>query len=354
MKTLWIRSSASRRVYPRVLVTVLFLVSLISGATRAISAEKRPLMRFPDVHKDTVVFIYGEDIWKVSTEGGLAARLTIHDGQERFPKFSPDGNLIAFTGEYDGNADVYVMSTHGGNITRVTFHPGYDEVVGWHPLKNKILFRSDRHSFSRFDHLFLISPTGTDRIPMWIKDKIYFSSDRDGVLNIYSYDTTDEKIEQITHHTDYDVRRPSQGIRKIVYELGGMLWLLDVDSKESKPIPVEIRTDTPEVRPHFRKVDGFIQGIDCSPSGKRALIVARGEVFTVPGKDGPTRNLTNNPGARDKDAVWSLDGKKVAYLSDQSGEYEIYVVDSMGRTEAVRLTQHENGYRHTLRCFYLD
>lgn len=374
---------------------------------------KRPLMRFPDVHGDTVVFVYGEDIWSAPTEGGIAKRLSIHDGQERFPKFSPDGKMIAFTGEYDGNADVYVMNAHGGEITRVTYHLGFDEVVGWHPINNKILFRSSRHSFSRFDHLFLISPDGTDleelilheavqgsfshngtkiaynkisrenrtwkryrggtaqevylydfktnkernltnfegtdRMPMWIGDKIYFSSDRDRVLNIYSCDTKTGKIEQITRHREYDVRRPSMGGNKIVYEVGGTLRLLDVGTKETRQIPVEIRADAPEIRPYLKKVGRNITGFDCSPSGKRALIVARGEVFTVPKEEGPTRNLTNESGARDKDAAWSPDGKTIAYLSDKSGEYEIYLVGPKGSKEPVRLTKNKDGYRHTLR-----
>jgi tricorn protease len=370
-------------------------------------------MRFPDIQEEIVVFVYGEDIWSVPSRGGVATRLTIHDGAERYPKISPDGQTIAFTGEYDGNSDVYVMNLHGGEITRVTFHPGSDVVVGWHPVSNKILFRSTRRSFQRFSRLFLISPDGTgleelilneaaqgsfspdgtkiaynklqresrtwkryqggmaqevyvynfetnedkrltqfkgtDRIPMWIGNKIYFSSDRDGVLNIHAVDPDTGQIEQLTRHTDYDIRRPSKGRDKIVYELAGSLWLLDTRTKETKQIPVEIKTDAPEVRPYITSVDRTIQGFDISPSGKRALIVARGEVFTLPKKNGPTRNLTKNSGARDKDAAWSPDGKKIAYLSDESGEYEIYIVDSIGRTEPVRLTQHTDGYRHTLR-----
>jgi tricorn protease len=391
-------------------------------------------MRFPDVHENSIVFVYGEDIWSVSTEGGVATRLTIHDGQERFPKFSPDGTMIAFTGEYDGNGDAYVMNVHGGNVTRVTYHPYYDEVVGWHPTKNKILFRSFRHSFGYFYHLFLISPDGTgleelaiheaaqgsyspdgkkiaynrvprehrtwkryrggmaqdiylfdfeknkdrrltdfegtDRIPMWIGEKIYFSSDREGVLNIYAYDTKSGDVERLTSHRGYDVRRPSMGGDRIVYELGGELWLLDTTTREAGQVAVDIRTDAAEVRPYIKKVDGNITGFDCSPSGKRALLVARGEVFTVPKEDGPTRNLTRDSGARDKDAAWSPDGKTVAYLSDKSGEYEIYLVNPNGKEEAVRLTRHTDGYRHTLRwspdskkiafadqtlrCYYLD
>jgi len=412
---------------------VIALVLLPSVAVNA-TATDRPLMRFPDVSENTVVFVYGEDIWSVPIRGGAATRLTISDGEERFPKFSPDGSLIAFTGEYDGNDDVYVMNVHGGEVTRVTYHPSYDGVVGWHPTKNKILFRSSRNSFEGFYRLFLISPdgtgleqlilheaaagsfspdgskiaynrgsrefrtwkryrggtaqevylydfntnedrnltnfAGTDRTPMWIGNKIYFSSDRDRVLNIYSHNTETGQIEQITQHTEYDVRRPSMGGNKIVYELGGSLWLLDVDTKNTKQIPVEIHADAPEVRPYIKRVDEFITGFDCSPSGKRALLVARGDIFTVPRKNGPTRNLTQSSGVRDKDAVWSPDGKTIAYLSDQTGEYEIYLVDPRGGQQAIQLTHHDGGYRHTLRwspdskkiafadqtlrCYYLD
>ncbi len=414
------------------MVTISFVLS--SGLNAADSNGKRFLMRFPDVYKDTVVFVYGEDIWKASIHGGAAIRLTLHDGEERFPKFSPDGMLIAFTGEYDGNADVYVMNADGGKITRVTYHPEYDEVVGWHPQKNKIIFRSTRESFEYFDRLFLISPDGTgletlimneaaagsfspdgtkiaynkvrrehrtwkryegglaqeiymydfktnedinltnfkgtDRIPMWIGDTIYFSSDRNFTLNIYAYNTQTKKTEQVTFHDDYDVRRPSEGINQIVYEKGGELWLLDVTSRKTRKISVEIRADAPEVRPYFKDVKEYITGFDLSPSGKRALIIARGEVFTVPKEDGPTRNLTKDSGSRDKDAAWSPDGKTIAYLSDKSGEYEIYLIDPLGKTEAVKLTLHKDGYRHTLRwspdskkiafadqtlrCYYLD
>ena len=261
--------------------------------------ENRPLLRFPDVHGDTVVFVYGEDIWKASTQGGVAQRLTIHDGQERFPKFSPDGRLIAFSGAYDGNTDVYVMSVHGGEITRVTFHPGADAVVGWHPRSGKILFRSARRAFSRFERLYLIAPdgsgleelmmheavagsfsgdgghiaynriaretrtwkryrggtaqdiwlfdmnthedrrltefTGTDRTPMWIGERIFFSSDRQRTLNIFAYDPRSDSVEQITRHQDYDVRRPSMGGQQIVYEVGGQLWLLHVGTGQTRP-----------------------------------------------------------------------------------------------------------------------
>jgi len=409
-------------------------LALMTGHVRSAEISKRPLMRFPDVHQGTIVFVYGEDIWSVPVAGGVATRLTIHDGEERFPKFSPDGEWIAFTGEYDGNADVYVMSVYGSGITRVTYHPAFDEVVGWHPAKNKIIFSSGRRSFSRFTRLFLVSPDGTgleelimheasfgsfsadgsriaytregrefatwkryqggdaqdiyifdfaqnkdakisdfkgtDQLPMWIGERIYFNSDRDRVLNLFSYDTRTGAVEQITRHKDYDVRRPSMGESEIVYELGGSLRLLDTTTGEDREIPVEILADAAETRPYIKNVGEFITHVELSPSGQRALVVARGEVFTVPEDKGPTRNLTQDSGARDKDAVWSPDGRKIAYVSDKSGEYEIYVVDAMGGAEPSRITRHEDGYRHTLRwspdgkkiafadqtlgCYYVD
>lgn len=402
-----------RGFYTATIVALITLMAVVSTfSVPKAEMVDRPMMRFPDIHGDTIVFVYGDDIWSVPSEGGIATRLTIHEGRERFPKFSPDGSRIAFTGEYDGNSDVYVMNVYGGDITRVTFHPGYDEVVGWHPTQNKIIFRSGRKSFSRFYRLFMIAPDGThpeelimheavqgsfspdgnkiaynrvprefrtwkryrggtaqqiymfdfekmedtrltkfegtDRIPMWIGDRIYFSSDREGILNIYYYDTVSGKIEQVTSHGEYDVRRPSMGGRKIVYELGGSLWVLDTGSGDYSRVDVRIETDTPETRPTLIEAKGLITSVDCSPAGNRALITARGEVFTVPAEHGQTRNLSEDCGSRERGAVWSPDGKKIAYLSDRSGEYQIYVMDVTGDRKAIRLTGSEPGYRHTL------
>ncbi len=419
------------------IVCVLFLLLFAPiVAVSANAAEQRYLMRFPDINDKAgiVVFVYGDDIWKAPIAGGVAQRLTINDGLESFPKISPDGKMIAFTGQYDGNADVYVMNVHGGNITRLTYHPDGDMVVGWHPLNNKIIFQSSRLSPAGGTRLFTISPDGTgveplilheagsgsfspdgkqiaynrlslenrtwkryrggmaqdvyiydfatqkevkltdfkgtDRIPLWIGDKIYFSSDRDDVLNVYSYDIKTAQTEQLTFHRDYDVRSTSCDSNSIIYELGGTLWVLDVNTKKTRQIPVEIYTDAPETRPYLKTVDQDVTAIACSPSGKRALVVARGDVFTVPQKDGLTRNLTNDSGARDKDAVWSPDGKTIAYISDKSGEYEIYTVDAVGNSQAIKLTEHKDGYRYglrwspdskkiafadqTLSCYYLD
>src|SRR6266568_4468124 len=116
------------------------------------------LLRFADISKDKVVFAYAGDLWIASREGGAARRLTSHVGDELYPKFSPDGKWIAFTGEYDGNPDVYVISAEGGEPKRLTFHPSNDIVLGWTPDGKNILFRSDRFSAppSRFTFLAAI------------------------------------------------------------------------------------------------------------------------------------------------------------------------------------------------------
>ncbi len=402
-----------------IIMTALVLAAVItwpSADTAAGTLSASPgeaLLRFPDIHEDKVVFVSGEDIWTAPASGGTAVRLTIHDGAEHFPKFSPDGSMIAFTGNYDGNADVYVMNADGGGISRVTWHPSYDEIVGWHPVNGKIIFNSARDAFNRFSNLYMINPDGTgleklimheavqgsfspdgkkiaynrisrenrtwkrykggtaqeififdfekmadskvtdfigtDRIPMWIGDYIYFSSDRDRVLNIWRLDPATGEAEQLTKHTEYDIRRPSDGSGKIVYELGGDIWMLDIASGKTGKIEISVNSDAPELRPYIREVARYITDIDISPSGKRALVSARGEVFTVPLEHGPTRNLTGSSGSREKDAVWSPDGSKIAYFSDASGEYEIWVRGTDSGGEAKKLTSHKDGYRHTLR-----
>lgn len=372
-----------------------------------------PLMRFPDIHDDLIVFVHGEDIWSVPAEGGIAKRLTMHDGQERFPKFSPDGKLIAFSAEYDGNTDVYVMNRHGGEITRVTFHPGSDQVIGWHPSKNKIMFNAPRGNFPGLGQIYLISPDGTgleklifheaahgdyspdekyfaynktyrefrtwkryrggraqevylydletneeknlsnfegtDRIPMWYGDRIYFSSDRDRVLNLYSVDPGSGEIIRHTDHTDYDVRRPSIGGSKIIYELGGRLMVLDLESGLTDEVDVQILADAPETRPGFKNVSGNLTEFRSSPDGETALVIARGEIFTVTLGEGSPRNHTNSSGVHERGAVFSPDGEQFAYFSDESGEIEIYVANTDGDAEPVKLSSHKDGYRHSLK-----
>ena len=398
-----------------VILAPIFLPALLAAGSiqAAGTATPYPLLRFPDIQGNTVVFVHAEDIWSVPAAGGVARRLTLDEGEERYPKLSPDGKRIAFTGEIDGNPDVYVMNTDGSDVRRLTYSPGTEEVVGWNPVNGKILFSSTRDSYERFLRLYTVAPDGsglralplheaargsfsadgtklvynrisrerrtwkryhggtaqqlflydfttgkdrrlthyhgTNRIPMWIDGTIYFSSDRDGILNIWSLDPATGVLKEVTHHKEWDVHRPSADGRNIVYELGGRIWLLDTTTGDTHRIPIEVTPDPRDARPYRTSVTDHITSVSCSPGGARALIVARGDVYSVPREHGPTRALTSSSGARERGAVWSPDGSRVAYLSDRSGEYQIWVEDALGREKPKRLTDFPNGYRHSLR-----
>ncbi|MDX6611618.1 MAG: tricorn protease [Blastocatellia bacterium] len=392
---------------------LLSLALLISIAASAQTNSNTRLLRYPDVHGDSVVFTYAGDLWLSSRSGGQARRLTAHPGGEVFAKFSPDGKWIAFTGDYDGNTDVYVMPAAGGEPRRLTYHPQPDQVLTWTPDGQRILFRSPRTSFSgRFDKLFTVSVNGgmpeelplpaaglttyspdgnkiaynristefrtwkryrggwqqfvsiydlknnqydevphtdaADTFPMWYGDAIYFDSDRDGVMNLYRYDLGSKKLKQLTHYKDYDVKWPSlggSGDPAIVYENGGLLYTLDLKNEKTTMLPITVESDLTLTRPTYGKAERFINSFSLSPSGTRALFGARGEIFTVPAKKGDVRNLTASPGVRELWPTWSPDGKWIAYFSDRTGEYELYVRSQDGIGEERRITHDGAAYR---------
>ncbi len=378
------------------------------------------LLRFPDIYGDQVVFSYGGDLWLASTGGGTARRLTAHPGQEVFAKFSPDGQWIAFTGQYDGDEQVYVVPTEGGEPTRLTWYPatgplpprwGYDnQVYGWTPDSEAVLFRSLRDAGGGTDgRLYTVPRTGglpralpmpnsgagdfspdgskmvysplfrdfrhwkryqggwaqdlyifdlasyevepvahsirTERDPMWIGDKIYFASDRGDRLNLYAFDPADGAVEQLTDSELWDVRWPSTDHQsRIVYELDGQLHILDLRTRDDRAIEVTVPDDGLWKRPRRISVGDDVGEFDISPQGERAVMVARGEVFTVPIEKGPTRNLTRSSGADDRNAAWSPDGMHIAYISDAGGEDEIWVTDQAGKGEAKKITDGHEAY----------
>ncbi len=397
-------------------------VLALALATATDAAAQTRLLRFPDLHQDRVVFCHAGDLWLCPASGGTASRLTAHPGLELFPKFSPDGRFIAFTGQYDGDEQVYVIPATGGVPQRLTAYPargplaprwGYDnQVYDWTPDGRAVLFRSLRDTWnltgSRLYTVPLdggmpeplpmpesgagdLSPDGTrvaysplvrdfrtwkryqggwaqdlyvfdlathdtlqitddprsDRDPMWIGDRIYFSSDRSGVLNLYAYDTRTKQTEQLTHSDTWDVRWPSDDQQgRIVYELNGELQILDLTTRRSLPVSVFVPNDGVAMRPARMSVADNIESSGLSPKGERVLFVARGDVFSVPIEHGPTRNLTRSPGAHDKGASWSPDGKQIAFISDMDGEEEIYRIDQGGSGKPEQLTDGGQAMRY--------
>lgn len=393
----------------------LLLGIAIASAGHAQTSDSTLLLRYPDLHGNTVIFTYAGDLWTVAANGGDAQHLTTHAGYEFMPRFSADGRTIAFTAEYEGNADVYTMPASGGEPRRLTWHPLADRVTGW-TRDGRIVFRSKRETAMwGVDRLYTIdanggvpnalplpsgglnafSPDGSkiaynpisteswfwkryrggtqshiaifdlkthaydeiphglaaELFPMWSGDAIYFTSDRDGVMNLYRFDTRSREVRQVTHGREYDVKWPSlanDGSGRIIYERGGALFIYDIARETETRVPVRVHSDAPAARSTTLNVRKWMQTIALSPSGARALIGARGEVFTVPAKQGEIRDLTNTAGARELWPVWSPDGKWIAYASDASGEYEICIRAQDGTGDERKLTHLGPGFRSNL------
>jgi len=350
------------------------------------------MMRQPDVSATQIAFVYAGDIWVAPKGGGQAVRLSSPRGEESFPKFSPDGSLIAFSGNYDGNMDIYVVAAAGGLPRRITHHGAPDRVVGWYPDGKHILYATTMTSYKdRFNQLYkvsvegglpeklpmpygefgAISPDGktiaynpisvdfrtwkryrggmnpdiwlfdltslrarnltqtdaAESIPMWYGDTLYFLSDGDGNkrFNLWAYDSNRQRSRQVTTFQDHDVHFPSIGPAEIVFENAGRLHLLDLKSGDTREVQITVTTDRATLKPRFENVGGSIQRATISPTGKRALFEARGDIFSAPAEHGVVRNLTRSSGVAERFPAWSPDGKLIAYFCDQTGEYELTV-----------------------------
>jgi len=377
------------------------IAALASVCFAAGTPETYLLAQNPTLSRTHIVFAYAGDLWSVPREGGDARRLTTGAGVEDHPAFSPDGALIAFTGNYDGNTDVFVMPATGGVPKRLTWHPADDLVLGWTPDGKRILFSSYRTSFRWFQELFTVdldghfpqkidlpmgfeaaySPDGSqlayvptrraftiwkryrggattpiwivklataqvvkvprdnsnDFNPMWIGDKVYFLSDRHGPITLFSYDLKTREVKQLIENRGLDFKSARAGPDAVVYAQFGSLHLYEVKSGKSRPVPVHLDADLPEVRPRFVNVAKNLRSPHISPTGARAVFEARGEILTVPAEKGDPRNLTNSPGVMDRDPAWSPDGQSIACFSDESGEYELHILPQNGLGEVKKI-----------------
>jgi tricorn protease len=298
------------------------------------------LLREPSVSRTDVAFSFAGDLWVVGREGGDARRLTAGVGQERRPIYSPDGTQIAFTGEYDGNVDVFVVPSTGGVPRRLTAHPGRDEAVGWTPDGTRVLFRSGRDTPSGLPRLYTIGMDGglaeplplpygiegsyapdgkriaygptfqyqrawkryrggeTKRLwiadladssvvevprensndcnPMWMGDRVYFLSDREGPFSLYAYDPASRQVSRVLANDGLDFKSAAAGPDAIVIEQFGALLLFDPAMPQARRIDVRIAGDLPELRPRLQKVEARrVLAYDLSRSGARAVRGAR-------------------------------------------------------------------------------
>ncbi|HUY94587.1 MAG TPA: hypothetical protein VMU71_04790, partial [Terracidiphilus sp.] len=321
----------------------------------------------PALSKDMICFGYADDLWTVPRAGGKATILTTGVGIETAPVFSPDGQTIAFTADYDGNTDVFTIPAAGGIPYRVTYHPAPDYAVGWSNDGAQILFRSTRDSHSRYTQLYAIparggvarvlplpmayqgaySPDGkemaysplspgfgfnytsyvawgnyhgglagsiwittlpgldsveiphekaTDYSPVYAGGSIYFLSGRNGPITIFKYDPAKKTVTEVLKNTASDIHTLSGSGNTLVYDQLGEIYLFDTASGKSRHVPIQVDADLPEVRPHIMTVAEQIENVRISPTGVRAVVEAHGDIFTVPAKHGPTRDITNTPG----------------------------------------------------------
>lgn len=389
-----------------------FSLLLISRLTAQVDAR---MLQYPDVSKSHISFTYAGDIWIVAKEGGTAYKLTSAKGVEGFAKFSPDGSLLAFSGNYDGNTDVYVIPTLGGLPKRITHHGMTDRIVDWYPDGKNLLFSSSRESGKqRFNQFYKVSKDGglaeklplpyaefgsvspdvkkiafttrtrvfrtwkrylggmaadiyifdldkmtsenisnnpaNDEIPMWKENKIYFLSDRDKNqrYNIWVYDVSTKQNRQLTFFDKFDVHFPSIGENEIVFEAGGLLYLLDLSTEKIREVKVNVVTDGSTLLAQNENVEKLIQNFSVSYNGNRALFEARGEIFSVPAENGAVINLTQSSGAAERFPSWSPNGKYVAYFSDKTGEYQLTIRDIENPAEEKVLTSFDDGFRYNI------
>jgi tricorn protease len=185
-----------------------------------------------------------------------------------------------------------------------------------------------------------------DIFPMWHGTKIYYLSDRDRTMNLFVYDTETASTEKLTDYSVYDIKFPSLGDEHIIYENGGFLFTFNLSSGEIKKVPVVIAEDFASGRNELKDVSESITSYAIAPDGKRLVFGARGDIYTVPVKSGITRNLTGSSGVNDRNVEWSPDGKYISYISDVSGEDEIYLINQNGTEEPEQITENGDTYKY--------
>lgn len=306
-----------------------------------------------------------EQVYVMPAMGGEPKQLTYYPARGPLPPrwgydnqvygWTPDGEHVLFRSlrDADGiraNSNLYTVDADGGLPVKLPMpdsgagdlSPDGKHIV-YSPLTRD--FRTWKRyeggwaqDLYRFDlETYEVTPIAhhkrTERDPMWIGDAIYFVSDRDDTLNLYRSSLDGSSVEQLTSSTDWDVRWASADHRRIVYEYGGELAIYDTASGTVSTPSVYVPDDGINRRPRRLEVGDQINDLELSPAGKRALFVARGDVFTVPVENGPTRNLTNTSTAHEKHSRWSPDGRSIAFVSDASGEEQIHLIEQTGKDE---------------------
>ncbi len=261
-------------------------------------------------------------LFTVALEGNLPEEVPIQDGG--FCSFSPDGKKLAFN--------------------RI-----FREFRTWKYYRGGMADDVWVYDFKTGEAERLFDNPAQDIFPMWYKDKIYFISDRDRTMNLFVYDLKAKGTKKLTDFTDYDIKFPSIGNDKIVFEKGGYLYYYDIPTGQTKQIHVYIKNDFASTRNKLVDASKYIESVDISPDGSNLVFSGRGDIFVVPVKDGVTKNITHTQGVFERDVRWSPDGKYVAYISDRSGEYELYIQKADGSEPPIQITKGADTYYFRLK-----
>lgn len=373
------------------------LLAVLTLTISSVSAQGTRLLRQPSVNDSHVAFTYARDIWVSELDGSNVVRITSTPAIESNPALSPDGSKIAFTSNRSGTFAVYVVSSQGGTPQRLTWHPSTAAVLGWSKDGSQIYYASSRDfapnpsnriwmipaeggnptlltqqrgfnaSFSPDESQVVLEPVSrwdsewrnyrggqntplvildlasqeeilipnehtTDIFPVWGNDKIYFLSDRDGVMNIWSYEVATAQLTQVTTYSGSDIKWLSGG-DQLAFERDGYLFTMDPASKEITQLSINIIGDFPWAETKWEDIGRRASSASLSPSGKRIVVEARGDIFTIPVEHGDARNLTHTSGAADRRPLWSPNGGKIAWFSDEGHQpYRLMLADQDGMT----------------------
>ncbi len=311
------------------------------------------------------------DVYTMPVVGGLPKRLTSHGNSDRVIDWTTDGKSVVFaSGRNSGRArfnQFYQVKNTGGAVTKMPFE--YAEYGSFNNDGSKmaIVFLSQAsRTWKRYKggmqsgiHIYDLKNNQSKKIaadayngqeyPMWQGDNIYYVANhgKEEKMNLWSYNVSSGKVTQLTNYKDEDISFPSLGDGEIVYQKGSDLHIYDINAKTDKAVKINIVTDLANLKPRTESVANFLQNLSISPDGNRVLAEARGDLFSIPAKDGFIKTLTASSGIAERYPAWSPNGKSIAYWSDATGEYELYIKDAVTDV-AKKITNIGPGYKHSI------
>ena len=344
--------------------------------------EARRLTAGPGVETDPVfspdgstVAFTGEydgnvDVFVIPASGGEPRRLTYHPGLDGAAGWTPDGKRVLFVSSREVSNDgakLYTVPLEGGGLpdelplpiavegsyspdgSHLAYVPLFQWQQAWKRYRGGQTRKIWIANLADSSIVRIPRDNSNDFNPMWVGERIYFLSDREGPVTLFYYDIKTRKVTRAIENHGLDFKSAAAGPGAIVYEQFGGLHLYDLKTGRTKEVQVTLAGDLPELRPHYVNVGKRLTNADISPNGMRAVFEARGEILTIPAEKGDARNLTNTPAVMEREPVWSPDGQSIAYFSDESGEYALHIRDQEGTGAVQKIPLPEHAYYFTPR-----